>query len=418
MRYLTTGWSGAHVAPDHPAHPPVHFLARARSTARAVLVGLLCALSPALALVVAGPAGPAAAHAQVIASDPADGAVVPAAPSEITVDFNEPVRPADGNQLFRADGSEVPVEVTTIDRRLTVVPQDDLGAGTIVLTWSVTSADDHQISGSLTFSVGEPSAATPADAVRGGTGAAIAAVATGLLALLLSAVTVVAASVQTAGRRWSGPAPATVALVAVLAALAWLPLRLLATERRSWGDLLDAGLWLDAALSLTGLLVLGGAIALALVVQAADTQRRHHLFAASLLVAATAIGGIVVVPASPDQPAAALSEEAHDGQQVEAPLGSEATATVSMSSAGVGRVPMTVTVTDTSGDPVQPASPPTLRLSTEGVDLGDIPLEPTDQPGVWTANPTLPRPGTWTAQVSVRLTRFDNPVATLEFDVS
>lgn len=118
----------------------------------------------ALALVVLG-AAPASAHAELIGSDPAEGAVVETAPDTVTLTFNEPVRltsqeiavyDAAGEQVeaaSRAGGTEVTVGLTGAT---------DLADGTYVVSWNVLSGDGHPISGALTFSVGAPSASVSA----------------------------------------------------------------------------------------------------------------------------------------------------------------------------------------------------------------------------------------------------------------
>lgn len=118
----------------------------------------------ALALVVLG-AAPASAHAELIDTDPAEGAVVGTAPDTVTLTFNEPVRltsqeiavyDAAGDQVeatSRASGTEVTVGLTSAA---------DLADGTYVVSWNVLSGDGHPISGALTFSVGAPSASVTA----------------------------------------------------------------------------------------------------------------------------------------------------------------------------------------------------------------------------------------------------------------
>ena len=101
------------------------------------------------------------AHATLIASDPADDAVLAQAPARYSLTFNEPVSPLkltlvrpDGTPLrlpdFRVDGGTVSVDAPA-----------GLGRGTHVLSWRVVSADGHPVGGSLLFSIGAASAAPP-----------------------------------------------------------------------------------------------------------------------------------------------------------------------------------------------------------------------------------------------------------------
>jgi copper transport protein len=101
--------------------------------------------------------GAAFAHASLVDSNPVDGAVVPAAPSTITLTFDEPVSPlvltlvegsgASSKVSGRVDGNKVIVDVppTTVK-------------GSYVLSWRVVSLDGHPVKGSVVFSVGAPSA--------------------------------------------------------------------------------------------------------------------------------------------------------------------------------------------------------------------------------------------------------------------
>lgn len=110
-------------------------------------------------LVVLGGAGPAAAHATLASSDPADGAVLARAPEQATLTFTETVAlRADGVRLYDADGTERAVNASALDDTVTVTLPDDLERGSHVLTWRVTSADGHPVAGSITFAIGEPSA--------------------------------------------------------------------------------------------------------------------------------------------------------------------------------------------------------------------------------------------------------------------
>ncbi|NHA01795.1 copper resistance protein CopC [Nocardioides sp. W3-2-3] len=62
---------------------------------------LLAALLVAVAAVV-GLASPASAHATLVSTDPAEGAVVPSAPGQVTFTFDEPVQPgAEGPARLR-----------------------------------------------------------------------------------------------------------------------------------------------------------------------------------------------------------------------------------------------------------------------------------------------------------------------------
>lgn len=116
-------------------------------------------LAAALALVgLVLLAGPASAHATLVSSDPAEGAVLASAPSAVTFTFDEPVRATSGSvHLFDASGRELDSEARTQDSRLVVELPGDPGEGTFIVTWRVVSSDGHPIGGALTFSIGAPS---------------------------------------------------------------------------------------------------------------------------------------------------------------------------------------------------------------------------------------------------------------------
>jgi copper transport protein len=114
------------------------------------------------------PAGSAHAHAALVRTDPAQGAILPAAPSEIVITFSERVRPVvaritvidpNGQQI----GSGRPF-VTGDDMHIPV--RTGVPHGTFLVSYRVISADSHPVGGGYTYSVGAPSpggAPTPAD---------------------------------------------------------------------------------------------------------------------------------------------------------------------------------------------------------------------------------------------------------------
>ncbi len=112
-----------------------------------------------LAGLLVGSAGaPASAHASLVSTDPAEGAVVPEAPDVVTFTFNEPVSLAgDSIQAYDAAGEPVDVDASARDEVVTADLPDDLSDGTYVVAWRVVSSDGHPIAGSLTFHVGAPS---------------------------------------------------------------------------------------------------------------------------------------------------------------------------------------------------------------------------------------------------------------------
>jgi methionine-rich copper-binding protein CopC/putative copper export protein len=146
--------------------------------AAAVLAGLLLGLLAAPGL----PAEPAAAHAVLVRTEPAAGAIVGAEPAAVTVTFSEPVRPVTGKIKIlapdgRAAGQDTP---TTRGAVLTVPLRAGTGNGTYLVSYRVISMDAHPVGGSFTFSVGAPSPPpAPGAAATGGRVDPVVAVAMG-----------------------------------------------------------------------------------------------------------------------------------------------------------------------------------------------------------------------------------------------
>lgn len=120
--------------------------------------GWVAVVALAAALVL-GAGAPARAHATLVDSDPAEGAVLEAAPERIRLTFDEAVLGVpDGVQVVDARGGAVGSEAEVNGQELDVTLTDEVGEGTLVVVWRVVSEDGHPISGSLSFSVGAPSA--------------------------------------------------------------------------------------------------------------------------------------------------------------------------------------------------------------------------------------------------------------------
>ena len=112
---------------------------------------LVAALLPSAAL----------AHASLIASNPADGALLAHAPATLTLTFNEPVEPL---TIRIVDQSGRGADVTQIRRdgaQLILTPPPISGDGARVISWRVISADGHPVGGSTTFWIGQRGANAP-----------------------------------------------------------------------------------------------------------------------------------------------------------------------------------------------------------------------------------------------------------------
>jgi copper transport protein len=118
-------------------------------------------LAAAIAWVAVGwllAAAPAAAHALVVASNPAAGAVLPRPPAELRVVFSEPVRSLGQGLTLRGARGRVPLGPVRHppdhpEVLAAVLPR--LGDGAYTATWRIVSVDDgHVEAGTFAFAVG------------------------------------------------------------------------------------------------------------------------------------------------------------------------------------------------------------------------------------------------------------------------
>ena len=131
--------------------------------------GRIALLASALAsLCVVGWATPAAAHAAVVSSSPAQGQHLQTMPHDVTVVFDQPVQPDNGGLVVLDSGGR-PVQVSsshpapdTIEATLPA----SLGSGAYVSNYTVTSVDGHVVSGGIVFLVGNVKVGALTSAVR------------------------------------------------------------------------------------------------------------------------------------------------------------------------------------------------------------------------------------------------------------
>jgi copper resistance protein C len=123
------------------------------------------------ALVLVGTGMPMArAHDEVVATVPAQGAVVAAPPERVELQLSRPAQ-ALGTRVLVTGPDGAPVSLGPVELRDTTVAQPldpDVPSGTYTLEWQVTSADGHPVSGTSTFTVAEDGPVAPDEA---GTGA-------------------------------------------------------------------------------------------------------------------------------------------------------------------------------------------------------------------------------------------------------
>lgn len=104
-----------------------------------------------------------AAHAELVDAQPAPGATLPEAPTEIRLTFSEPVGAQSEILLFGHDFQAVDGVVAQVDPahpEEIVATLPALAEDTYTVQWSATSDDGHEISGSYSFTVGGEAAAS------------------------------------------------------------------------------------------------------------------------------------------------------------------------------------------------------------------------------------------------------------------
>jgi copper transport protein len=116
--------------------------------------GLLSAVFAAVLVVLS--VSPAAAHAELVRSTPANGERVEVAPTEVRLTFTESVNLLDrGITLIDRVGVEVPTPDPVVDGHTVTWPMPaDLPDGRYTVSWRVVSSDGHPVAGAFSFGVG------------------------------------------------------------------------------------------------------------------------------------------------------------------------------------------------------------------------------------------------------------------------
>jgi copper transport protein len=112
----------------------------------------------------------AAAHANLVQTEPRDRAILARAPARVLVRFDDDVRVAPGNAAIRNGGGSVLAARPHASGRTLVLPlRRRLRDGDYSVRWSVVSNDGHVVQGVLAFAVGVGRAA-PVPALRPSSG--------------------------------------------------------------------------------------------------------------------------------------------------------------------------------------------------------------------------------------------------------
>ena len=116
-----------------------------RRTPLALLVALALALLATL---------PVWAHAELVSTEPAAGATVPAGLRRLTLTFNEPLQVGSQAQVFREQFEPVSgVTSGTEGAVLHVLFTSALGEGVYTVQWTAVGDDGHPVQGSYQFAV-------------------------------------------------------------------------------------------------------------------------------------------------------------------------------------------------------------------------------------------------------------------------
>jgi copper resistance protein C len=116
------------------------------------LAGLLAVVAMAVAFVAT--ASPASAHAQLESINPGPGATLKDLPQEVNLSFSEDVRTPAFVQLTNPDGVNVAKgDVSIVDNKVTQTTGAPAGSGKYTVSYRITSADGHPVSGSVSFTV-------------------------------------------------------------------------------------------------------------------------------------------------------------------------------------------------------------------------------------------------------------------------
>lgn len=125
-------------------------------------LGAVLAVAAAIALTVAGPARPAAAHSSLVSSDPAADSILTAPPTRVVLVFAQPVSSPDPKIAITVSGHR-PIEIPAVVDGSTVVadlagvavPGSDSTTSPVgwTLGYRLVATDGDPFSGLLTFTV-------------------------------------------------------------------------------------------------------------------------------------------------------------------------------------------------------------------------------------------------------------------------
>lgn len=148
------------------------------------------------------------------------------------------------------------------------------------------------------------------------------------------------------------------------------------------------------------------------VQRAAALVRRAVRVEAVLVVAVLGVTGFLTNQPPRDAPSAAAAAPSRVDS---APVG-DYQALITLDPGTRGPNTLALQIQDRAGEPLDLFAAPQVSIGNGTLDLGELVLEPVAA-GTYTADVLFPSSGTWEAQVSLRESEFDNPVAIVELDV-
>lgn len=111
----------------------------------------------AVAIALASTAASAQAHGKLITSEPANGATLERAPTEVRLQFSEPVEAAFTTvKLVGPALKEVSTGATAVDKtdaKTVVLAVPPLTTGAYRAEWTMVGPDGHKVKGTVAFSV-------------------------------------------------------------------------------------------------------------------------------------------------------------------------------------------------------------------------------------------------------------------------
>lgn len=221
------------------------------------------------------------AHADLEETTPEDGAVLEAAPDDVTLTFNEKVDVLpDTMQLFDSDGLVGTLDASVSGKDVHITLPGDLEDGSYTVGWRVVSADTHPVTGAVSFSIGAMSGTPVASTDSSSDITAVMGAVTGIAYLgLLLAVGILWFRVflmRDVDRR-SVRIAVVATIVAAIAHLLLIPLTAIRDLGESLGALTDPAMWKVDAKSLTLRALLFVVIGLAFEIFYAPTAPTRRL---------------------------------------------------------------------------------------------------------------------------------------------